>query len=102
VSEEWVRVTADNAHQLKVGDRLLEQDLGMNIYSVVTSTPQQDGPRWMWSAAAMDGKTIDYMITAGTEHYGPYVYVARGEEDEPEQIDTDTNTPIKKPEEVLQ
>lgn len=89
--QEWVRVTADNAHQLKVGDRLLETELGVSIYSIVISLPQSNGPQWTWSAAAMSGGTIDYMITGGYEHYGPHVYVARG--DEPEQTDTDTDTP---------
>lgn len=94
---EWVRITANNAYQLRIGNRLLERgDLGESIYSIVTSMPFQNGPQWTWLAAAMDGHTIDYLITAGFEHYGPHVYVARGEEDEPKQTDTDTGVPINK------
>lgn len=98
---EWIRILADNAHQLKVGDRLKELlDFGGLVYSIIVSTPHQNGAQWTWDAAIVVGGKIEYMITGGYESYGPHVYVARGEEDEPEQTNTDTGVTTNKQEPV--
>lgn len=96
---EWIPITGSNAGELRIGDRLMELgDFGFKIYAVVTSLPQLTGGQWTWTASAMSGGAINYMITVGLEHYGPEVYVARGEEDEPEQTNTDTEVPVNKQE----
>ncbi|TFG99042.1 hypothetical protein E4H12_04060 [Candidatus Thorarchaeota archaeon] len=101
---DWIRITGDNADQLRVGDRLKEIDLDTSIYSIVVTPVQQTGDpslvQWTWDAAIIIGGTIHYLITRGFEQYGPEVYVAKDEEGEPEQLIVDTDVSSNKQESV--
>ena len=98
MSEDWIRVTGDNAGELRIGNRLREYGYGKAIQSIVTSTPQSDtssyGLQWSWTARDYAGRTIDYLITRGMEHYGPDVYVAVEKLDDTFTIDTYTDLPV--------
>lgn len=90
--ENWIRVTCENAGELRVGYRLKELgDFGGVVHAVVTSLPQLSNGQWTWTATDFAGHNINYLITCGFEHYGPNVYVAAESQDEFDQIDTDVS-----------
>lgn len=83
---KWIRITGENAHMIQVGDRLKEIDeFGAALLTATTaaecvhqgSTVAGNVVQWHWMAVGASDTPVNYLITAGLEHYGPEVYVER-------------------------
>lgn len=71
----WERIYHHNAIDLvKTGTQLLESEFGMDLKSIATSPAFYVGDKVSWTAIGNDGKSINYLMTRGFEHYGPHVY----------------------------
>jgi hypothetical protein len=70
-------------HEIKnlaVGDVFYECEMFMNVEAKVTEAPTPAGEldgkqQWRWKAEnTKTGATIDYLLTEGASHYGPFLY----------------------------
>lgn len=85
MTHNWVRITAQNAFQLRPNDKLKEiSSYGPTKFSVVAAVATRkvdslDTEQWTWEAIDETGTTVSYTLTKRFEHYGPEVYVRRDE-----------------------
>lgn len=71
--------TVKTAQQLNVGDIFFESGYGTELQLQTLTKPQRsDTGQWTWKAKCTDGRTIEYLISEGFEHYGPSIYVEGG------------------------
>jgi hypothetical protein len=66
-------------NDIEVGDKLYEIEYGSYIECVVLSKPKRTESgsyvQWTWEVKnTLTGKTVEYLITEGLEHYGPKLY----------------------------
>ena len=56
------------------GTTFYEDVYGSRLEFCVIDWPQESGGKVSWKAISSDGKTTEFLITKGLEHYGPKLY----------------------------
>ncbi len=74
-----MRMKLSEITELEIGDVFYEAAYGQNIMMTVATKPVvstgvEDRQVVDWTAINKDGRTTEYQITEGLEHYGPQIY----------------------------
>lgn len=62
--------------KLEVGDVIYECEYGQCLQVEIETKPALEHGQWTWKGKVLNARprTIDYLVTAGMEHYGPKLY----------------------------